>query len=563
MTKNTDQKILQLLQEHPEEGMSLLIEQSMGLLWSACRLYLSNPEDIRECVQDTLLDFYEHRDRFQVEQGTIKAYLYVIAKRKAIHKARKNHTYAVEELSETVPDIDNEEQILDRIVLEQALSQLKEQDSRMIRMRYYEGMTCSEIAHRMNLPVETVKKRQQRSLKKLQKILIALVLLGLLTACAAGVIYRYRFSPATGFQEQDTDIWMEMADDPMTIQTEESNVTLQNVIWKERRLILDLDVENIELRDQHLDIRVFIDETGQTRTSRSQTVHFYDENEPLDVKTEFQNINSADQFTFWIFGSECTVDMKPVGQYEYFQDIGNSQTHNGRTIVLQQAEDGQTVNAYTCSEDTWKIIDLGYFMESDSWSRERLTDGYYFQSKLDTATENADTIRIPAILIRSENDTPIIQIPVPEDTLDVNIPFTLGGDTYRVSNITYSRDTFEYGIVDENGQETTAYGDELLIQVEPVVLEQNTRIIAISAELGELDTRYSYQYNPETKKQETIDSWEEFRHIYADNMFREYEPVIRMQLSEDENLADEVHLRIQSITKEWDQPYVFHLTPIS
>ena len=35
----TDKKLLHLLDQNPEEGMGLLMEQYMGLLWSACHLY--------------------------------------------------------------------------------------------------------------------------------------------------------------------------------------------------------------------------------------------------------------------------------------------------------------------------------------------------------------------------------------------------------------------------------------------------------------------------------------------------------------------------------------------
>ena len=161
----TDKKLLHLLDQNPEEGMGLLMEQYMGLLWSACRLYLTNPEDIRECVQETFADFYGNRERFRTERGTVKAYLYVIAKRKAIRMAAQNGKQSMvplEMLEEAAAD-SGEDAILNREALEQALGKLKEQDSRMIRMQYYDGLTCREIAEAMHLPVETVKKRQQRS----------------------------------------------------------------------------------------------------------------------------------------------------------------------------------------------------------------------------------------------------------------------------------------------------------------------------------------------------------------------------------------------------------------
>ena len=140
--KNMDEQILRLMDEHPSEGVSLLMEQYMGLLWSACKLYLDDPEDIRECVQDTIVDFYAGRERFCLEKGTLKAYLYVIARRKAVRAAGQNSLYRTEFLEKEPADGRDEiEQLLNRTVLDQALSKLQEQDSRMIRMRYYDGMT--------------------------------------------------------------------------------------------------------------------------------------------------------------------------------------------------------------------------------------------------------------------------------------------------------------------------------------------------------------------------------------------------------------------------------------
>ena len=131
----TDKKLLHLLDQNPEEGMGLLMEQYMGLLWSACHLYLTNPEDIRECVQETFADFYGNRERFRTEKGTIKAYLYVIAKRKAIRMAAQNGKQSAVplEMLEEAADASGEDAILNREALEQALGKLKEQDSRMIR----------------------------------------------------------------------------------------------------------------------------------------------------------------------------------------------------------------------------------------------------------------------------------------------------------------------------------------------------------------------------------------------------------------------------------------------
>ena len=75
--------------------------------------------------------------------------------------------------------------------LERAMSELKEEDREIIRMKYFVGMTIQEIADSLQLPYETVKKRHQRSLARMRLVLIAamtLLLVLLLAACAYIVV---------------------------------------------------------------------------------------------------------------------------------------------------------------------------------------------------------------------------------------------------------------------------------------------------------------------------------------------------------------------------------------
>lgn len=82
----------------------------------------------------------------------------------------------------------------EREALDACLRMLDPVDEQIIRMKYYGGMTAKEIAASLGLPYETVKKRHQRSLKKLKKsMLIGMVvaLLAALLAACAYVVLRY------------------------------------------------------------------------------------------------------------------------------------------------------------------------------------------------------------------------------------------------------------------------------------------------------------------------------------------------------------------------------------
>ena len=58
--------------------------------WNAAAQRLESPDDIQECVYDTLTDFYLQRDQFDGSRGSLRSYLIAIADRKAIRKYREN-----------------------------------------------------------------------------------------------------------------------------------------------------------------------------------------------------------------------------------------------------------------------------------------------------------------------------------------------------------------------------------------------------------------------------------------------------------------------------------------
>ena len=583
----TDKKLLHLLDQNPEEGMGLLMEQYMGLLWSACHLYLTNPEDIRECVQETFADFYGNRERFRAEKGTVKAYLYVIAKRKAIRMATQNGKQSavpLEMLEEAAAD-SGEDAILNREALEQALGKLKEQDSRMIRMQYYDGLTCREIAEAMHLPVETVKKRQQRSLRKLRLALMGLAALGILGACAAAVI-RVRFNPVTGIRDVEEEIYRGTTL-PLEVETEYGKVTVEYAIWQEQSLYVKMTVVHSEEDDWFDTVRenIWAESEDGTHLRGSGSSCQDLRNGLLILDWDFHYYKPQEQFLLHLFDRTITLQMVPLKEYDDLDAIGKPVTHKERTVVVSgdwEDEDTLKLNAWCYAKGIWKICRLGEWpvsveeMGKESyvnWMLDGLDGSGSFTAEVKAQQGKPYQLTIPAVCLKAELGTegPIFEIPIPgkNESEEVDIPFEVGEDRYHIVRIERKLGEPIEAAVDEESPETDTEesseirGTIVTLYVEPITLEKNTKLSSIYISWGDMEEQKSYRLNQDTGKLELTGSEWEFNPTgstfipswYLDGEYAEYRQELTVGYGPGEEVPEKTMVRVDKVIKTWEQEY--------
>lgn len=176
-----DQKLLHLLREKPNEGLKLLINQYGGLLYAVVRARLTGHDhlssDIEECVADTISSFYTDLDRYDPKISSIKTYLCVMARNRAVDLLRKNsyqkntfenECFDIQLSNSEAPDGILEEKELRQAVFSAILS-LQEPDSSILIRKFYLAESSKEIATALGLSVSTVDTRTHRAIQKLKK----------------------------------------------------------------------------------------------------------------------------------------------------------------------------------------------------------------------------------------------------------------------------------------------------------------------------------------------------------------------------------------------------------
>ena len=136
--------------------------------------HLGNEGLAEEMVQETFVRLWRTAGRFDVGKASVGTYLYVLARSAAadIYKRPSSRPLIpAAELGETAM-ADSVEQIIDAMVIREALESLKADQAEVIRLAQEEGLTQSQIAERLNVPLGTVKTRTFHGMRALRTALL-------------------------------------------------------------------------------------------------------------------------------------------------------------------------------------------------------------------------------------------------------------------------------------------------------------------------------------------------------------------------------------------------------
>lgn len=166
-----------------QQAFSQLYDHSSTLLFTLAVRILGNREEAAELLQDVYLEVWRKVSRYDVGRGTPIAWLVTLTKSRAIDRlrARASRGYgATNQLeSETAAQMADPgpspletqaDQEL-RSAVGTAVSGLPQAQQQAIALAYYEGLSHSEIASRLNQPLGTVKTRIKLGMSKLRESL--------------------------------------------------------------------------------------------------------------------------------------------------------------------------------------------------------------------------------------------------------------------------------------------------------------------------------------------------------------------------------------------------------
>ena len=176
-----DELCLKRLVSGDQAGAAGLYDRHARALYSLILRILGDQTDAEDVLQEVFAQAFRQAGRYEPSRGAVAAWLLTMARSRAIDRlrarrsrleGRSGEAAALEGMAAVQPDaasvmLDEEQTRLVR----RALSELPLLQRIAIELAYYEGLSHSEIAERLEQPLGTVKTRIRLGLLKLRDVL--------------------------------------------------------------------------------------------------------------------------------------------------------------------------------------------------------------------------------------------------------------------------------------------------------------------------------------------------------------------------------------------------------
>jgi RNA polymerase sigma-70 factor, ECF subfamily len=173
-----DEDLMPLLAEKDPEAFAVFYDRHGGAAYSLAYRIVGDRSGAEDVVQEAFISIWRSGAHFDRARGSVRSWTLGIVRNRAIDALRRqsgkapkldfDDEAAIEQRA--APDY-TDEQAIDRESareLRGALSELPDEQSKVIELAYFGGFSHSEIAEMLSMPLGTVKGRMRLGIEKIR-----------------------------------------------------------------------------------------------------------------------------------------------------------------------------------------------------------------------------------------------------------------------------------------------------------------------------------------------------------------------------------------------------------
>lgn len=173
----SDADLVALIAEQDQAALGELYQKFCGVQLALVSRILGGSGDAEEVLQEVFLQVWRQAGRYDASRSSVSNWLSLIARSRAIDRLRSRNvmqrtaTAAYAEKRDTHASPEGSQNVLfseRRKRIRAALAELPKEQSEVIELAFFKGMTQSEIADSTGIPLGTVKTRTLLAMKKLR-----------------------------------------------------------------------------------------------------------------------------------------------------------------------------------------------------------------------------------------------------------------------------------------------------------------------------------------------------------------------------------------------------------
>jgi RNA polymerase sigma-70 factor, ECF subfamily len=151
------------------DALASLYERHAGILLGLAMRIVRDRREAEDLLHDVFLEAWRSAKDFDPKRGRVRTWLAIRMRSRALdlQKSARVSRNAGDAGLETLVD-DHDGTSPDHARVRTALSELGPEQRKVLELAYFEGLSCTEIAARVDIPVGTVKSRIAAGLDRLR-----------------------------------------------------------------------------------------------------------------------------------------------------------------------------------------------------------------------------------------------------------------------------------------------------------------------------------------------------------------------------------------------------------